>query len=168
MVVPTMGVLQYPQRRCPGPVVFPRDSVPAVPSQDANMYGLPEEILESGLTQLTHVIHTQSATDLFWEDVKDWPEESGGQAVLEKIVARSQAIREPTFQGPVYTFEDQEALAQANPYIWVHFLSTDPVLNEVLAPERRRQYGKMMRAIDRVCKVIERERIRATSQGHLF
>ncbi len=149
----------------PGPIVFPRDSVAAVPSQDAKMYGLPEEILEAGLTRLTHVIHTFSATHLFWKHVRDWPEESGGQAVLEKIVARSQAIREPTFQRPVYTFEDQEALAQANPYIWGHFLTADPVLNDLLAPERRRQYGEMMKAIDRVCKVIDRERKRATRQG---
>ena len=136
-----------------------------MPSQDAKMYGLPEEILEAGLTRLTHVIHTFSATHLFWKHVRDWPEESGGQAVLEKIVARSQAIHEPTFQ---HAAEDLEALAQTYPYIWVHFLGSDPVLHELLAPERRRQYGEMRKAIDRVCKVIDRERKRATSQGHLF
>jgi hypothetical protein len=33
----------------PGPVVLPRDGVAAVPSHDAQMHGLPEEILEAGL-----------------------------------------------------------------------------------------------------------------------
>ena len=84
--------------------------------------------------------------------------------MLEKIVARSQAMRDPTFQHGFISDQDREALAKSYPYIWVHFLSSDPVLHELLAPERRRQYGKMMKAIDRVCKVIDRERERAIRQ----
>lgn len=88
--------------------------------------------------------------------------------MLEKIVARSQAIRDPTFQHADMIadkfFRDREALAQAYPYIWEEFLHSDLVLNELLAPERRRQYGEMRKAIDRVCQVIDRERKRATRQ----
>ena len=83
--------------------------------------------------------------------------------MLEKIVARSQAMRQPTFQREDL-LKDMAALKKAYPYIWEHFLTSDPVLNELLAPERRRQYGKMMKAIDRVCKVIDRERERAIRQ----
>jgi len=81
------------------PTVYPRGLGPVLFTKDsAKMYRLlPEEILEAGLTRLTGVIHTHSAS-FSWEHVKDWPEESGGQAVLEKIVARSQAMRQPTFQ----------------------------------------------------------------------
>lgn len=140
-----------------GPVFFTRDS--------AKMYVLlPEEILEAGLTRLTGVIHTHSAS-FSWEHVIDWPEESGGQAVLEQILARSRAMREPTFQREDMG-KDMAALKKAYPYIWTHFLSADPVLNDLLAPERRRQYEEMGKAIDRVCKVIDRERKRATRQGH--
>ena len=72
--------------------------------------------------------------------------------MLEKIVARSQAMREPTFPYVdiiAHRFRDREALAQAYPYIWEEFLHSDPVLNELLDPERRRQYGEMRKAIDR-------------------
>ena len=41
-----------------------------------------------------------------------------------------------------------------------HVFLTDPVLYELLAPERRRQQVEMIKAIDRVCEVIERERRR--------
>ena len=32
--------------------------------------------------------------------------------------------------------------------------TVDAVLNELLSPERTRQYGEMMKAIDRVCELI--------------
>ena len=114
-----------------------------MPSHDAKMNGLPEEVLEAGLTRLTFVIHTSSANPVLpWERIRDWPEESGGQAVLEQIVARSQAVRDPTSQIEELKKRwdlDHQALHQQHPYIWVHVMSADPVLLELLAPERSRQ-----------------------------
>jgi hypothetical protein len=42
-----------------------------------------------------------------------------------------------------------------------HVCLADPRLYELLAPERRRQQAEMIKAIDRVCEVIERERGRS-------
>jgi hypothetical protein len=43
-------------------------------------------------------------------------------------------------------------------------LFADPVLYELLGPERTRQYGEMIKAMDRVCEVIERQKERSTQQ----
>ena len=133
-------------------LVLPRDKVVAAPGPDTEMYGLPAEILEAGLAHLTAVIHTLGATRMApWDHVREWPEGSGGQAVLEKIVARSRVMRESSFQREETDMEVDDGLQETNPDIWMHLPDADRVLYELLAPERRRQYGTMKKAMDRVC-----------------
>jgi hypothetical protein len=136
-----------------GPMVIPRDDLAAVPSDDARMYRLPPEIIEAGVTQLTAVIHTHSAFNPLWLDrwskdpeEIDWPEESGGRLALEKILSRSEKVLlDPRAMEPL----------RINLLPATRGLGTvDAILYELLTPERNRQYGEMMRAIDKACEVI--------------
>ena len=136
-----------------GPMVIPRDDLSAVPGDDARMYRLPSEIIEAGVTRLTAVIHTHSAFNPLWlkyvpKDPQEieWPEESGGRLALEKILSRSEKV-----------LLDPRAmeLLRINLLPATRGLRTvDAILYELHSPERTRQYGEMMRAIDKVCEVI--------------
>jgi hypothetical protein len=135
-----------------GPMVIPHNDLTAVPGDDARMYRLPPEVIEAGVTHLTAVIHNHSAYNPLWleywpKDPQeiDWPEESGGRRALEKILSRSEMV----LRGPP---EMQTLL--------INLLETgglntvDAVLYELLTPERTRQYGEMMKAMDRVCELV--------------
>jgi len=126
-----------------GPLVSPRDKIAAVPGDDARMYGLPPEILDAGLTRLTAAIHTLSAGYPYWDALEEWSEESGGRIALEKIVARCRAMRNPAFK--------------CEP-MWVDRGRVDPILHELLAPEKRRQRNEIVRALDRVCDIVDGQR----------
>jgi hypothetical protein len=113
------------------------------------------------------VIHTGSANpDFPWERIRDWPEESGGPAVLEQIIARSQAIPDLTTRLEELKKRlekkrrdvDHQALRQQDFDIRFRTLFADPVLLELLAPERSRQYGEMTKAINRVCELVDGQR----------
>jgi hypothetical protein len=134
-----------------GPVAVPRDDIPAVPGDDALMYRLPAEIAEAGLTHLTGVIHSISAQsyDLDYRIISkkgriDWPEESGGQHTIDKIFLRCDVIRRTN---PKWTHVELKAAPG-------RIFLVDPELYEILTPERLRQCGEMIKAMDRVCAVI--------------
>ena len=139
-----------------GPMVIPRNDLAAVPGDDARMYRLPSEILQAGVTRLTAVIHTNSAFNPLWlrhvpKDTQeiDWPEESGGRLALEKILSRSEKVLlGPRAMDPLSI--RLPGLGKGGP--------VDTILYELLTPERNRQYGEMMRAIDRVCELIAANR----------
>jgi hypothetical protein len=138
-----------------GPVAVPRDDIPAVPGDDALMYRLPAEIAEAGLTHLTGVIHSLSANsyDLDYRIITekgrlDWPEESGGRDTIKKIVLRCDVIRQTK---PKWTPVERKAAPGGVSFV-------DSELYEILTPERLRQCGEMIKAIDRVCAVIENAR----------
>jgi hypothetical protein len=139
-----------------GPMVIPRDDLAAVPGDDARMYRLPPEVLEAGVTRLTAVIHTNSAFNPLWLDrwpkdpqEIDWPQESGGQLTLEKILSRSEKV-----------LLDPRAmeLLRINLPATGRLSSVDAILYELLTPERNRLYGEMMKAMDRVCELIAANR----------
>ena len=139
-----------------GPMVIPHDDLTAVPGDDARMYRLPSEIIEAGVTHLTAVIHMHSAYNPLWlthmpKDPRevDWPEESGGRLALEEILSRSERI----LRGP-------PGLKTLNINLPVTggFGTVDAILYKLLSPERTRQYGEMMKAMDRVCKLIAANR----------
>jgi hypothetical protein len=138
-----------------GPMVIPRDDIAAVPGDDAQMYRLPSEVLEAGVTCLTAVIHTHSAFNPLWlrhgpKDPQeiDWLQESGGRLALEKVLSRSERIlREPKAMELLRINLPTRGLA-----------TVDGILYELLTPERNRQYGEMMKAIDRVCELIAANR----------
>lgn len=75
------------------PLVYSRDKVAAVP--DGKMYGLPNEILEAGETQLTAIIHPGASCYPVCNRLTDWPAESGGRIALEKIAARCRELQDP-------------------------------------------------------------------------
>jgi hypothetical protein len=120
-----------------GPMVFPRDDLAAVPGDDAQLYRLPSEVLEAGVTRLTAVIHTNSAFNPLWLDrwpkepqEIDWPEESGGRLALEKILSRSEKVLlDPRAMDPLSI--RLPALGKGAP--------VDTILYELLTPERNRQ-----------------------------
>ena len=137
-------------------MVIPHDDLTAVPGDDARMYRLPSEIIEAGVTHLTAVIHMHSAYNPLWlthmpKDPRevDWPEESGGRLALEEILSRSERI----LRGP-------PGLKTLNINLPVTggFGTVDAILYKLLSPERTRQYGEMMKAMDRVCKLIAANR----------
>jgi hypothetical protein len=134
-----------------GPAAVPRDDIPAVPGDDASMYRLPTEIVEAGLTHLTGVIHSVSAQsyDLDYRITPekgriDWPEESGGRHTIDKIILRCDVMRRTN---PKWTHVELKAAPG-------RIFSVDPELYEILTPERLRQCGEMIKAMDRVCAVI--------------
>ena len=136
-----------------GPVAVPRDDIPAVPGDDALLYRLPTEIEEAGLTHLTAVIHSNTAQSFDWayrlikEDNSgaiDWPEESGGQDTITKIISRCDAMWETN---PESTLVELKAAPG-------RIFFVDSGLYEILTPERLRQSREMLEAMDRVCAVI--------------
>ena len=136
-----------------GPVAVPRDDIPAVPADDASLYRLPTEIAEAGLTHLTAVIHSVSAQsyNLDYRLIKkdgsgpiDWPEESGGQDTITKIILRCDVMRQTN---PKWTHVELKAAP-------CRIFFVDPELYEILTPERLRQSSEMLKAMDRVCAVI--------------
>jgi hypothetical protein len=139
-----------------GPMVIPHDDLAAVPGDDARMYRLPPEVLDAGVTHLTAVIHTHSASNPLWleywpKDPQeiDWPEESGGRRALEKILSHSEKV----LRGP----PGRETLRidlPATGGLW----TVDAVLYELFRPEQNRQYGEMMKAMDRVCELVAANR----------
>jgi hypothetical protein len=69
---------------------------------------------------------------------------------LEKILSRSQKM---LLEGP----SEMETLHINLPAIGGGE-PVDAILYELLGPERRRQYGEMMKATDRVCELITANR----------
>jgi hypothetical protein len=140
-----------------GPMVVPHDDLAAVPGDDSRMYRLPPEVIDAGVTRLTAVIHTHSAFNPLWLDRGpkdpqeiDWPQESGGQLTLEKILARSEKV---VREGP-----SAMELLRINLPATGRLRSVDAILYELLSPERNRQYGEMMKAMDRVSELIAANR----------
>ena len=139
------------------PIATPRDKVVAVPGDDAMMYGLPPEIVEAGRVRLTAAIHTLSAAYPFWarggrasSGQIDWPDESGGHTALVKILERCHQMCEPGFK---------RERRQADEHISgsdVDMMFVDRVLYRLTDPERQRQRAEIVKAVDRVCEVIEK------------
>ena len=97
---------------------------------------LPAAVLLAGAVDLTAVVHPATSISTKWGRVLKkpkqdlvWPEESGGLAILEQVLACCKM----THQGII----DVQ-------------LSAD-LLHKLLAPERARQYQGMIKAIQRVC-----------------
>jgi hypothetical protein len=146
-----------------GPATVPRDKTAAVPRDDAVMCRLPPEILEAGVVELTGVIHACSlGMTRLWDmgprttpDQVAWPEESGGKRTVEKIFERCRQFRDPNFERMTIKNLSIEDLFKTHPDLAQHTVFVDPVLCELVEPERRRQRTEMLKAIDRVCEVVE-------------
>lgn len=124
------------------PLVYSRDKATAIPGDDGKMYGIPKEILEVGETHLTATIHPGGSCYPVCNSLKDWPQESGGRTALEKIAARCREMQDS--RNPKWMLETRS----------VGY--TDPLLDNLVAPERQRQKKEIVRSVDRVCEVIRR------------
>ena len=113
--------------------------VPAVPGDGGKMHGLPKEILEVGGAPLTAIVHEDSPVYRVCSQMTDWPEELGGRTALEKIAARCREMQDP-------------ATPQLVRYTSLSYV--DPLLDDLVAPERQRQKREIVRSIDRVCELI--------------
>jgi hypothetical protein len=139
-----------------GPMVISHNDLTAVPGDDARMYRLPPEVIEAGVTHLTAVIHTHSAYNPLWLEYWpkdppeiDWPEESGGRRALKKILSRAEKV----VRGSA-----RRKTSRINLPVTGGFNRVDAILYKLLSPERTRQYGEMMKAIDRVCELVAANR----------
>jgi hypothetical protein len=128
------------------PLVYSRDAIAAVPAEDGKMYSIPKEILGAGETHLTAIIHLGGSCYPVCNSMKDWPEESGGGAALEKIAMRCREMQDPANS-------DSKMNTTSVGY-------TDPLLDNLVAPERQRQKREIVRSIDRVCGLIRAGRAR--------
>jgi hypothetical protein len=122
------------------PLVYSRDKVAAVPGDDGKMYGIPKEILEVGETHLTAIIHPGGSCYPVCNSLKDWPQESGGRIALEKIATRCREMQDP--KNPRWQLDTRS----------VGY--TDPLLDNLVVPERQRQKREIVRSVGRVCEVI--------------
>ena len=142
--------------------------VVAIRGEDAQPQGLPKPILDAGKAELTAVIHPLSPACHFW-DLRgaephrdfDWPSESGGQATLQKIFDRCAEMRQPGFREETKArhAKNLELLKSSRTRSVARDImrraNLDPILSELLEPERVRQKNEMLRAIDRVCVLIQ-------------
>lgn len=141
---------------------IPRDKIVAIPDDNGKMVGLPSEILLAGEVRLTSVIHVYTASKFFAvrgfgdhlpTDI-EWPEESGGRSLFRKLLKRRKQLFEDArfddmveIEGAEYPFSPSSARHRV-----------DPIMYELLEPERHRLRGEMMKAIDRICDLVARER----------
>jgi hypothetical protein len=163
-----------------GAMPIPRDKVVAIPNEDGRPCCLPQPILDAGRAELTAVTHPGFADSPWWAKPSSpaqrtpwwdqpiaealrtiyWPTESGGQMTLKRIIERVAEMRTP--EGREERHErvanclrrregcpaSQETIDESdNPFV-------DPVLRELVEPERLRQRTEMLKAIDRVCMLI--------------
>jgi hypothetical protein len=131
-------------------------------------YGLPNEILEAGMSLVTGVIHTLSAANFWvWDEERrpsqlQWPESSGGLDTLRRIFERHRESQQPGFWPEERTFDENRR--KPYPSAANHEWFVDPVLHELLLTERSRQQGGMLEAMNRVCDVVQRSRNRTISR----
>jgi hypothetical protein len=131
----------------------------------AQAYGLPNEILEAGMSLVTGVIHTLSAANFWvWDEERRpsqplWPQSSGGLDTLARIFERHRESQQPGFR-PAWPPEPTAGVDGRKPYPSVadHEWYVDRVLHDLLLPERNRQQREMIEAINRVCEVIQGSR----------
>jgi hypothetical protein len=151
-----------------GDRALPRDKIVAIPGEDAKPCGLPQPVLEAGRVALTAMIHPLSPAYDFWAPQSPevqrhiyWPSESGGLTTLKRIFERCAEM-----QKPKYLKEKEKREANALSLVKgchsgkekmdaLHRAALDPVLRELMEPERLRQKSEMLKAIDRVCMLIE-------------
>ena len=138
----------------------------------AQLSAMPRPILEAGRVEITAVIHPLSHSDHYWIPRNSqilpkvhWPSESGGETTLAKLFERCTEMRQPGFKREENhkpcgeTLELRKAKGNTIAY---YYSRADPVLHELLEPERERQKNEMLKAIDRNCKLIHEASLPAT------
>lgn len=166
-LIPLGRKFAWPPTRVAPNSIQPWGRIAAETTHHTLVYGLPEEIFTSGEARFTGAVHALSTSTWgMWDEYQQrghisWPEESGGRATLEAILSRCRYLRKPgarrEYLQTGYKFDKEY------PCWDLYGDCQDPVLFELLAPERRRQQKEMLAAIDRVCTIIESQRSGRTS-----
>jgi hypothetical protein len=167
------------------PLAYPRDKVVTIPGEDAKPRYLPPALLKAGQAEATAVVHPYFARSpwlaqahlltereipladrrLRWPQSEAqrpiyWPAESGGQTTLEKIFERFEQMHRPEWgkemQERVERFSREKGWPAGNEELAPSEDPTcDPVLQKLIEPEQQRQWAEMLKAIDRVCALIQ-------------
>jgi hypothetical protein len=153
-----------------GAMPIPRDKVVAIPGEDGQPRCLPRAILDSGRVDLTAIIHPYCPAYDFWDNwgVRDqrgvtWPKETGGRTTLKRIFERCQEMRKRGYRearlARMAKAEKRAESCSTDKEKWdAHERAwADPILYELMEPERLRQEAQMLNAIDRVCMFIGSE-----------
>lgn len=128
---------------------IPADDVAAVFDREGRLRALPPEVIEAGRVGLTRVIHPAFAANAHWiADMSPdaqrkiiWPEASGGQTQLARIIACAKAVEDTPIDQRAYIRIDGQWLLS-------------PELYEEIRPERARQLREMEAAMHRMYDVI--------------
>jgi hypothetical protein len=150
--------------------VVPRDKVAAVSGDDGRLYRLPPEILEAGTALVSGLIHPGTSGFVVQGGLDSWTrpeqiallEDFAARAAVEETVARCRVLRAEELE-QLRECERRarelgsldEAIAEVTEALRVNWERRDALVDELLAPERRRLHGEMINAMDRVCEVIE-------------
>ncbi|HEY1788726.1 MAG TPA: hypothetical protein VGJ73_11245 [Verrucomicrobiae bacterium] len=131
---------------------------------------MPRPILDTGRIELTLAVHPQSQIFSNWDTVRSrsqsdvyWPNESGGETTLKRIWERCAEMRQPEYMLEENRKSREEAIdsLRTKGEIDRRFL-LDPILHELLEPERMRQKREMRKALDRICMLIHEARSSAS------
>ena len=137
------------------PLTLPRDKVVAIPGEDARPCYLPQAILDAGRAELTAVIHPHFSDSAWCLRADNWPTESGGQMTLQRMFERVVEMRTPKCKKEkAKRVENWLRHQEASRRYAFDGPVVDPVLRELVGPERLRQTTEMLKAIDRVCMLI--------------
>ena len=144
--------------------VIPRDKIVEIVREDGVPCCLPQPILDAGRVEITSVIFPGNWDPrVGWHPEPRrkpyWPSESGGQAILDKILKRSAEVYRPEWireagKREARAFELSKGLPGKERMALSARARLDPILSDLIEPERLRQKTEMLKAIDRVCMLI--------------
>ncbi len=150
---------------------------PIVSFVDGQPATLPTQVVEVGSCALTAVIHRATASPYrssFWRKAKErsnwsWPKETGGEAMVEKLIRACEEIKSDTVSVQLKsdTDGDDTSRIQLRPRIisstnreeWLdRGYVVHPRLKALLAPEKARQTASMRAAVDAMLRLVKPER----------
>jgi len=137
-----------------GRTLLPSDDQPAIyNAEEQRLEPAPREVLLAGRAKASGIIHTLAAQrPEKWLALasegrfESWPEESGGQAGLEKILDRCRELS----QGAPMQVSEGAPHDQLDDSVG----SVDLLLHQLLEPERERQLRGMVAAMQRLCDLV--------------
>ena len=145
-------------------MVIPRDKIVEIVRDDGVQCCLPQPILDAGRVEVTSVIYPWNWDPrVGWSKEPPrrpyWPSESGGQATLDKMLKRSVEAQRPELLQEGWEREARavklaKGLSGKEVMTLMRRARLDPILWDLIEPEHLRLKAEMLKAIDRVCRLI--------------
>ena len=133
-----------------GDQLVPSDEAPLVYDPERKqLCHLPREVLQAGTARVSGLVHTAASTKWAWSRQTElfrgqhrpgWPAESGGAAVLRRILDRCRLLEKDPSQEENLPLDDPRLRDN------FHLGGVDYPLHVLIAPERRRQRHEMVQA----------------------